>query len=125
MFASGVSCICILLITGCGGHDTASLKTALLGHWIAESGHLQYYFTSTSLVIINGSCRMDQTYTIQEYDESGNWIKLKIKMGWGREHVKMLEFSPDRKLFTETVILWEGDAGTSRHWDYAGSKSSP
>ena len=117
----------LLVLGGCGGRDTSSLKSAVLGHWVIESGKTHYYIDAASIVMLDEGRRMDQTYTVLELNETENWIKIRVKTGYEMGHDKKLVFSPDRKSRTETIeaeVLGE-TMTTSSRWNYMDSKKVP
>lgn len=131
--AAGTLLALVLLIAGCGGSDTGSVKDAdsvrdaLHGHWVTESGKSQYYFAASSLVMIDNGRRTDQTYTVLESHEDEGWIKIRVKTGYGAGRDKKLVFSKDRKSITETAqieVAGQRVSGTNR-WSYVDARSAP
>jgi hypothetical protein len=119
--------ICFILISGCGGHDTSTLSRSLIGHWVTESGKTHFYVDSSSLIMLDGDRRMDQDYTVLESNESENWIKIRVKTGYGGGHDKHLAFSSDRKSINQTIeieILGE-TRSTSGKWEYVDARTAP
>ena len=106
------------------GRDTSSVKSALLGHWVTESGKTHYYFDSAALVMLDDGRRMDSTYTVLELHEPENWIKIRVKTGYEVGHDKHLVFSPDRKSLTETMVIFS-ETMTTGTWNYIDSKKIP
>jgi len=117
----------LLVLGGCGGHDISSVKSALLGHWVTESGETHYYFNTASLVMLDDGRRMDQTYAVLELNEAGNWIKIRVKTGYEMGHDKHLVFSPDRKSLTQKIELEEFGKNViiSTRWNYVDLKKLP
>ena len=119
--------LALLLLIGCGGHDINSLKSTLLGHWVNESGKTHYYFSSTSLVMVDKGRRMDQNYTVLELNEDENWIKIRVKTGYEKGHDKLLEIARNRKSLTQTIEIeiFGISVSSSNRWNYVDSKQSP
>ena len=119
--------ICLILIAGCGGHDTSTLPKSLIGHWATESGKTHYYFDSSTLVMMDEGRRMDQGYTVLESNESENWMKIRVKTGYDMGHDKHLAFSPERKSINQTIEteIFGETISTSTKWEYVDAKITP
>jgi len=86
--------------------QTASLESALLGHWKAGSTHL--YFSPGRLVRIEaGSKPVVLQYSIEASDEASGVLltRMSVRTGW---HWNEMTFSPDRRQFSPKVWA-EGD----------------
>ena len=120
-----LSLILVVFLIGCGGRDTSSLKSAILGHWVLESGKTHYYFDVASIVMQDEGRRMDLTYTVLELNETENWIKIRVKTGYEVGHDKKLVFSRDQKSLTEDAIISGKTVATGIRWNYMDSKKVP
>ncbi|OQB48045.1 MAG: hypothetical protein BWY02_01939 [bacterium ADurb.Bin157] len=123
--------ICLVLIAGCGGHDTSTLPKSLIGHWVTKtgdkSGETHYYFDSSTSVMMDEGTRTDLSYTVLESNESENWMKIRVKSPYGMGHDKHLAFSPERKSLNATIEseIFGETISISFEWEYVDAKTTP
>jgi hypothetical protein len=113
-----------VLVLGCGVREKNTLEKALIGHWTTvESGNTHYYFDQASLVMVDEGRRMDQNYTVLESNEKEDWIKIRVRTGYGVGHDKKLVFSANRDSLMENSVFL--GVKTTTRWDYVDGKKKP
>lgn len=114
------------LFCGCGNnHDTSTLKAAMLGHWEAKSGNLDYYIQPGTIVRVDeeGSTTFID-YSVVKYNEGENWMVLKTWQREGRPGQRGFRFTEDRKSFEEGITIL-GEMLSNGYWVYAGADQKP
>lgn len=111
-----------LVICSCG-RDISSVKKAILGHWVSESGKVNQYFGESTWIQNDGGREMEFSYTITETNEAMGTLKMTLKNAAGAGHEKEIRFSPDRKTMIHTFIL--GSARVDSKYNYVDTKERP
>jgi alpha-glucoside transport system substrate-binding protein len=99
--------------------DFSTLETALLGHWVTESGVTNFYIGPGTMIMVEPSGTMHLTWTRFEGNDEDNWMKIYVhRPDTGGGHYKLLRFAPDRmSLVSETNI--------AQKWLYVDGRQQP
>jgi hypothetical protein len=99
--------------------DFSTLETALLGHWVTESGITNFYIGPGTMIMVEPSGTMHLTWTRFEGNDEDNWMKIHVhRPDTGGGHYKLLRFAPDRmSLVSETNI--------AQKWLYVDGRQQP
>jgi alpha-glucoside transport system substrate-binding protein len=105
--------------TATPARDLSTLETALLGHWVTESGVTHFYIGPGTMIMVEPSGTMHLTWTRFEGNDEDNWMKIYVhRPDTGGGHYKLLTFAPDRmSLVSETNI--------AQKWLYVDGKQQP
>jgi hypothetical protein len=99
--------------------DLSTLETALLGHWVTESGITNFYTGPGTMIMVEPSGTMYLECSRFEGNDEDNWMKIYVhRPDMGGGHYKLLTFAPDRmSLVSETNIV--------QKWLYVDGKQEP
>lgn len=108
------------------GADRAatSFREKIIGHWVTESGHTEYYIGLDSIFMVDIGRSSKSKYSIYESNEADKTITIQIVTSSGSGHNKQLKFSSNFKSLIETVSI-EMDGETtelSTKWIYLNSE---
>ena len=107
----------IISFQGCGRtRDLSSPEKAILGHWIAENGDADYYFSANTYIMVDhgreDSGPFEIPYKVLASDTERNWLRIGLVEEEDSEFWKKGEIS----VYREFVI---SESGTSLNMGFA------
>jgi hypothetical protein len=120
----------IFLIGGCNAsvkveRDSLKVGEALIGHWVNTDGNLDYYFSASDFVKVEGDgTKTDMTYVIVKSNETDNTINIRVTDSKGGEQDKEMQFSTDKKTMDETSFVLGVKSGEDK-FSYVDNATKP
>ena len=103
--------------------DTSTPEKALLGHWKEAGKNAHYYFDVEKLIMTDNGLRVYMKYRVISAHDYENWIKIKVKTGRRKGHIKKLEYYWGYQSLTAITML-EGKELESV-WYYVDDQREP
>jgi len=101
-----------------------SFREKIIGHWITETGHTEYYVGLDSIFMVERGRISRLRYSIYESNEADRTMAIQVFTPSGSGHNKQLKFSPNFRSLAEIVSIEMNGETTelSTKWIYLNSE---